>query len=612
MLTSQEGEQRMKAIMVMFDSLNRHMLPNYGCDWVIAPNFKRLEDKTVTFDKCYAGSLPCMPARRELHTGRYNFLHRSWGPMEPFDDSMPEILKNNGVYTHLVSDHQHYWEDGGCTYHTRYNSWEISRGQEGDPWKGHVKDPEIPKSPFTMPKAFTKHIKKMGVNFHRQDVINRSYMDTEVKMSQPVTFQYGLDFIETNYQEDNWFLQIETFDPHEPFFASQRFRDMYPDDAYSNIENDWPPYAPVREGEDVVQHTRKRYASLLSMCDYYLGQVLDMMDAHDMWEDTMLIVNTDHGFLLGEHGWWAKSVMPTYNEIAHTPFFVWDPALGVKGERRKSLVQTIDIAPTLLDFFQVAIPESMEGQSLKDVMMWDQPIRETAVFGYHGGHINITDGRYVYMRGPVNPSNKPLNEYTLMPTHMRSMFKPQELQQIALQEPFTFTKGCQTMKIEAGQSFINPNQYGSKLFDIEKDPGQLEEIEDLEVEVRLTNAIANMMTVNDAPDEQYERMGIPRDRAYTIQLLKEQKEWIANSEKIESLKDISYEPGVYNQVMTWINLTPEHMRPECLKGFKERLHAEGLQVVTKAFVEDFVTNLELPEEQKEMVLYFIHSAGRTS
>ena len=117
--------------MVMYDSLNRHMLPNYGCDWTVAPNFKRLGQRTVTFDNHYVGSMPCMPARRELHTGRHNFLHRSWGPYEPFDDSTFSILRKNDIYTHLVSDHYHYWEDGGATYHHRYSSWINVRGQEG-------------------------------------------------------------------------------------------------------------------------------------------------------------------------------------------------------------------------------------------------------------------------------------------------------------------------------------------------------------------------------------------------------------------------------------------------------------------------------------------------
>ena len=93
----------------------------YGCDWMKTPNFERLAKRSVVFDTAYVGSMPCMPARRELHTGRLNFLHRGWGPIEPFDDSVPEILKKNGIYTHLSTDHYHYWEDGGATYHERYN-----------------------------------------------------------------------------------------------------------------------------------------------------------------------------------------------------------------------------------------------------------------------------------------------------------------------------------------------------------------------------------------------------------------------------------------------------------------------------------------------------------
>ena len=133
----------------------------------------------------------------------------------------------------------------------------------------------------------------------------------------------------------------------------------------------------------------------------------------------MLIVNTDHGFLLGEHGWWAKCVMPFYNEIAHTPLFIWDPTLQAAGERRDSLVQTIDLAPTLLDFFGVEIPPDMQGKPLREAIASDAPVREAGLFGMHGGHVNCTDGRYVYMRAPINRENEPLYDYTLMPTHMR-------------------------------------------------------------------------------------------------------------------------------------------------------------------------------------------------
>ncbi|MCC2688338.1 MAG: type phosphodiesterase / nucleotide pyrophosphatase family protein, partial [Rhizobiaceae bacterium] len=70
----------MKAVFVLFDSLNRHMLGCYGGKRISTPNFDRLSRQSVTFDRHYVGSLPCMPARRDMLTGRLTFLHRSWGP----------------------------------------------------------------------------------------------------------------------------------------------------------------------------------------------------------------------------------------------------------------------------------------------------------------------------------------------------------------------------------------------------------------------------------------------------------------------------------------------------------------------------------------------------
>lgn len=488
----------MKVIMVMFDSLNRRMLPPYGCDWVYAPNFHRLAEKSATFENCYVGSMPCMPARRELHTGRLNFLHASWGPIEPFDDSMPEILKGKGIYTHLVSDHYHYWEDGGCTYHTRYNSWEIVRGQEGDPWKGSVKEPEIPKN--INPGLRT-----------RQDWVNREYMKDESEHPQAVTFKLGIEFIEKNHREDNWFLQLETFDPHEPFFSYQKYKDLYPHD-YNGPIFDWPPYRRVQETREQVEHIKYEYAALLSMCDNYLGKVLDIMDKYGMWKDTMLIVNTDHGFLLGEHGWWAKCTMPLYNEIAKTPLFIWDPRTGAKGEYRKSIVQTIDLAPSILEFFEVDIPKDMQGKPLKETIETDKPVRKAALFGLFGAHVNVTDGRYVYMRGPVKEGNAPLYEYTLMPTRHgagRAFIDHDELMTVELSEPFSFTKGLKTMRIKSkgwhGRDYHN---FGTMLFDLKNDEKQERPIDDKKVETMMIEYLVELMKKNDAPKEQYERLGL--------------------------------------------------------------------------------------------------------
>ncbi|SFF14260.1 Arylsulfatase A [Paenibacillus algorifonticola] len=486
----------MKAIMLMFDTLNRHMLPPYGCNWVHAPNFQRLAERTVVFDQAYVGSMPCMPARRELHTGRHNFLHRSWGPMEPFDDSMPEQLKRNGIYSHLVTDHQHYWEDGGCTYHTRYNSFELVRGQEGDPWKGHVANPK---------QSGNNKMKQMH-QLIRQDWVNREYIKEEMDFPQAQTMAKGLEFIRTNHEEDRWFVQIETFDPHEPFFAMQKYRDLYPH-LYNGEHFDWPPYGPVEESQQEIDHVRYEYAALLSMCDHYLGNLLDTMDELELWEDTMLIVNTDHGYLLGEHDWWAKSIMPFYNEIAHMPLFIWDPRSGKQQERRSSLVQTIDLAPTLLDYFGLDIPADMQGKALKETIASDKEVRQAALFGLHGGHVNVTDGRYVYMRAPITKDNSPLYNYTLMPTHMRSLFTVEELSKLSLHEPFSFTKGVQTLKIGAS-SYNHSHAFGTLLFDVLEDPLQKQPLQDPEIEMKMIKLLKELMETNEAPAEQYVRLGL--------------------------------------------------------------------------------------------------------
>ena len=495
----------MKAIMVMFDTLNRRMLPPYGCDWTHAPNFARLAERTVTFDNCYVGSMPCMPARRELHTGRYNFLHQGWCPLEPFDDSMPELLSENGIYTHLSTDHLHYFEDSGASYHTRYDSWDYHRGQEGDAWIGQVEDPAEPESLNRMrmrPEGLRRNDHKL-----RQDWINREFMDSEEKQPQAKTFGAGLEFLRRNQGQDGWFLQIETFDPHEPFFTQQKYKDLYPHE-YSGEHFDWPPYRRVEESPEEVRQARYEYAALLSMCDEYLGKVLDLMDELAMWDDTMLIVCTDHGFLLGEHDWWAKIIPPFYNEIAHTPLFIWDPRSRVAGARRAQLTQMIDLPATLLEYFGVERPADMQGIPLGEVLAADAPTRDAALFGVHGGHVNITDGRYVYMRGPEDPlQNEPLYEYTLMPNHMRHRFTAAELQDFELAEPFSFTKGCRTLKVASRQTDNPPPRY-TLLFDLESDPGQESPVDNVAEEARLSARMAELMRANDAPVEQFERLGL--------------------------------------------------------------------------------------------------------
>ncbi|ECV4285557.1 sulfatase [Salmonella enterica] len=487
----------MKAVMLMFDTLTRNHLAPYGGD-AITPNFTRLAQESAQFDNFYVGSMPCMPARRELHTGRYNFLHRSWGPLEPFDFSAMQALRQHGVHTHMVTDHKHYWRDGGATYHTRYSTFEFIRGQEGDCWKGQVEKPVIRWQGNEDEETLRRRAGRMT-----QDLINRAAMPTQQEHFTHRTISAGMEFLENNCEQDNWFLQIECFDPHEPFFVPEKYLTQY--DCKPEEFDGWVPYYCGAPGGKDDEKVRKFYQALITMCDDYLGQVMDKLKALNLWDDTLFIVCTDHGFLLGEHQWWGKNIMPVYNEIANTPFFIRDPRCKIRGVRRQALAQTVDIPATLMEYFEIPRPATMTGQPLRSAIERDEPVRDYALFGYFGGHINITDGEYVYMRCPREQHKANLYEYTLMPTRIDSPFKIDELKDIRIHPGFDFTQGTQVMQIPATFGYLNPWRFGDKLFDLKNDPEQCHPLNDEALSHRYASAMIPLMQQHDAPPELYTR-----------------------------------------------------------------------------------------------------------
>ncbi|WP_268243641.1 sulfatase-like hydrolase/transferase [Arthrobacter sp. AQ5-05] len=285
-----------------------------------------------------------------------------------------------------------------------------------------------------------------------------------------------------------------------------------------------PDYKQTTESAADMEHLRYEYAALLSMCDNSLGRVLDTMDEHALWEDTLLIVCTDHGLLLGEHEWLGKNAPPFYDESIHTPLFIWDPRSGVRGERRDALVQTIDLGPTLLDVFGVPATADMQGHSLQDTVARDTPVREAGLFGIHGGHVSVTDGRHVYMRACARPGNSPLVDYTLMPTNMRGRFPAEILSRAELVQPLPFTKSMPVLRAPA-YSYTDPHSFGTLLFDLQSDPEQQTPLQDDELELRMASLLVERMRHNAAPPEQFERLGLPKTGPVTAEHLLLRAQW---------------------------------------------------------------------------------------
>ncbi|TMV91871.1 sulfatase [Thioclava sp. BHET1] len=507
----------MKFVFVLFDSLNRHGIGPYGGD-IETPNFDRFAARGVTFDNHYVGSLPCMPARRDMQTGRPSFMHRSWGPLEPFDRSIASVLRENGIYTHLITDHFHYFEEGGAGYHTKFNSWEFMRGQEHDQWKALVAPPF---ARFAQSYA-AEHYDPKTRPHHIQHMINMDHIADEAELPGPACFEAGLDFLRANGQADDWFLQLELFDPHEPFHVPGRFR-RPGDSAWTGGILNWPAYDRVKETPEEIAEIRANYAGLVRMCDEYFGKLLDHFDTENLWEDTVLMVSTDHGFLLSEHEWWGKCRMPSYEEVTHIPLMLWHPDHAEQaGTRRTALTWTPDLMPTVLDTFGIAPPAEVRGQSILPHLGAEPESGRVVSFAIFGGPIGVTDGRYVMFHRPPDFAAPGLHEYTLSPQHMRTPFSPKELATATLHPGFGFTQGIPVLKIEAqpdamrvpqhdGQSFVDAD---FALYDIESDPHQTRPIRDARVEARLYQGLAEQFATWEIPSETLRWYALDRIEAF--------------------------------------------------------------------------------------------------
>lgn len=507
----------MKTVFILCDTLNRRMLPAYGGD-AITPNMDRLARRSVVFDNHWCGSAPCMPARRDIMTGRLNFLEKPWGAMEPFDQSLQSILSGEkNVHTQMFADHAHYLIPGGENYTKGFTAWEVNRGQEGDPvWTRPCKEGIRPDTP---PAGF----KGTWSEAERE---NRSHFKTEYDYPSVKTMWHAAEWLEENHDADNFFLWVEAFDPHEPFDCPKYYLDLYEKDGdYDGPDFTHPSYAPNEFTPEETEHLRRRCKALMTMTDRHLGEILDVLDRYNMWEDTMVIFTTDHGYHLGEHGYMAKNYMAPYNEVFHIPLMAAAP--GVAPGRCNAVTQNIDVFPTVLQYFGISedvLQYPIHGRSLLPLLHREKEcVRESTIYGYFGKQIAWTDGRYTYFRAAKDEKNQPLYVYTAMPTVLRQVYGANDGVNTADYgriEMGRFLKWTDypVYRFPAdiihwgndSQEFVGRSPFNEEtlLFDLQEDYAQEHPIQNEELEAHCAAEMKKCMELYDAPAEQYERMGI--------------------------------------------------------------------------------------------------------
>ncbi len=486
----------MKAIVVLSDSLNRHFLPPYGNRWVIAPNIRRFAEMSVVFDNHWIGSAPCMPARRDMLTGRLNFLERGWGGVEPFDVPFPRLLRDEaGVFCHMETDHYHYFHVGGENYHMPFNTYTFHRGQEADTMVSRVTMPEEP-----------EHLGQ----WRGQYALSQTTYHEAADYPTPRTFQGAIDWLHANEGEDDYFLWVEAFDPHEPFDCPQRYLDLYGDDWEGPLYN-WSGYDKVDEGSEATRHLRKQYAATLTMMDEWFGKLLDELERQGALDDTLIILTTDHGHMLGERGLTGKNAWHAWNEMANIPLMVHLPGGAHAGERRSQLTQNVDLAPTLFDWFGVEADLPLHGESWMPMLKRNAPAARRAVlYGWFGQTVNVTDGEHTYFRAPATEENQPLFRHFLTPGSfsMRdvaplSFYDEAEFGHFLPYTPYPVIRA----RVQRPRS---PDWADTRLYNIVEDYAQTRDLVGTEAEAEYEALLIEMLKAMDAPPSQYERLGLKR------------------------------------------------------------------------------------------------------
>jgi arylsulfatase A-like enzyme len=409
-------------VVVLLDSLNRHLLGAYGGDEFDTPNLDRFASRAVRFTNHHTGSLPCIPARHDLLVGALDFPWRPWGAIEVWEDAVTFLLRHDaGISTMLVTDHPHLFEAGGENYHHDFGAWDYLRGHEDDPWRTRP-DPSAIGAP-SLPPAQASPMRRMYDT-------SRTWFRTEDDFPGPRTMRAAAAWLDRELgtardAHERAFLFVDEFDPHEPFDTPARWADRY-DDGWQRERIIWPPYSTGRDRDGnpapalnprEARHVRAQYGAKLSMIDHWFGLLLDVVDRRGAWDTTAFVVCTDHGHYLGERDIWGKPQVPVYPELGHIPLLIAWP--GAAARTCDALTTAVDLHATICDAFGVTPAHRTHGISLVPLLEGTATgVREWALSGVWGREVHVADATRTYARAPVD-GNRPLsmwsNRWSTMP-----------------------------------------------------------------------------------------------------------------------------------------------------------------------------------------------------
>jgi iduronate 2-sulfatase len=368
-------------LFIAIDDL-RNDLGALGAAHARTPQLDAFAETARVFTHHYVQVPTCGASRCALLRGRYPTLpphlgnggikqtQAEWGTR-----SLPAVFRQQGYHTLALGKITHH--PGGLTGANWASGPEELPGAWDRAW--------IPQGPWKTPEAIMHGYANGGARqpgksppWEAHDGPDETYPDAWVAAEAVATLK------ELARQKPPWFFGVGFFKPHLPFAAPKRWHDLHeagvPDLSPEGAAKPTWPSAWTRSGEfrgnyghaagrdpttdaDYARQLRRAYAASVSYMDAQVGRVLTTLRELGLEKDTIVVVWSDHGFLLGEHAVWGKHCL--YEPALRSPLLIRTPGLKVPGRASAAMVETVDLFPTLVDLCGLPAPADLDGRSLR-------------------------------------------------------------------------------------------------------------------------------------------------------------------------------------------------------------------------------------------------------
>jgi arylsulfatase A-like enzyme len=377
----------MNVVVVVMDSLRADHI--YG-PRARTPVWDKTMRESLRFTRAYPEAMPTIPARRSVMSGKRIYPYRGWHPYdglppqpgwEPVgsDGKMwTEVLREEGWTTGYVTDNPHILLPVHKNFRKRLDRVQLIDGQV----------PLRRKPTGTVSQATVDSYLPPSLRGSRSEPRMRAYLEAnprdrpESEFLSPRVFTSAMGWVDWARTRQPFALVVDSFDAHEPWDVPKRLSDMYGSPDGSGVEPIQPfptpaaKYAGIGLTQSILHRMRELYAAEVTMVDTWLGNFLDHLANTGLLDNTLVVLVSDHGVLLGEYGWVGKRYTEVHTELSHVPFAIRHPAGKAKGKTSRYWASHHDIGPTVLSVLGYDTPGFMNGTDLSPLLEGKQPAQK--------------------------------------------------------------------------------------------------------------------------------------------------------------------------------------------------------------------------------------------